>query len=234
MLKVENLSVKYGDIPALIDVSFEVSADEIVSVVGANGAGKSTLLAALSSLVPKTGGRVVLDGTEFTAMSAHDVVELGLIHIPEGRQLFPFMTVEENLIMGAFARRARARRSAQMAFVYDLLPRLKERRNQLISTMSGGEQQMCTIGRGLPGCPRFLMMDEPTLGLAPLLSAEVFQLAQRIRDEGIPILIVEQQVVQTLRICERSCVLENGRVVMCGPAHSLLQDDRLRQAYLGA
>jgi branched-chain amino acid transport system ATP-binding protein len=233
MLKVENLSVSYDGIPAIMDVSFEVRAQEIVSIVGANGAGKSTVLSALSGLVKKNSGRVALDGTDISDATAHDIVDLGLIHIPEGRQLFSFMTVEENLVMGAYAHHIRPRQAQQMEFVYSLLPRLKERRHQIVSTMSGGEQQMCAIGRGLMSCPRFLMMDEPTLGLAPLLCAEVFQLAQKIRDEGIPVLIVEQQVVQSLQISGRCYVLENGTIVMSGNAGSLLEDDRLRQAYLG-
>jgi branched-chain amino acid transport system ATP-binding protein len=233
MLSVSNLSVKYGGIRAVTDVSFSVNGNEIVSIVGANGAGKSTVLSALSGLVAKDAGQVMIDGTDITRVSAHEIVDLGLIHIPEGRQLFSFMTVEENLVMGAYARHARPRQSEQMEFVYNLLPRLKERRHQVVNTMSGGEQQMCAIGRGLMGCPRFLMMDEPTLGLAPLLCAEVLKLAQAICTEGIPVLIVEQQVVQTLRVSQRSYVLENGEVVMSGDSEDLLEDDRLRRAYLG-
>ena len=225
--------MNYGDVRAVNGVSFEVRAGETVSIVGANGAGKSTILAALSGVIGKSGGRVGIGGTDITAASAHDIVDLGLIHIPEGRRLFRFMSVEENLEMGAYAAHARARQKSQMEFVYDLLPRLKERRHQIVNTMSGGEQQMCAIGRGLMSCPKFLMMDEPTLGLAPLLCAEVFRLAREICAQGIPVLIVEQQVVQTLEISGRSYVLENGSIVIEGVSAELLHDDRLRQAYLG-
>jgi branched-chain amino acid transport system ATP-binding protein len=233
MLKVRDLEAHYGDIKALDGISLEVGNREIVGIVGANGAGKSTMLSTLSGLVASRTGIIEFDGNDITRLPAHKIVELGLIHIPEARRLFPFMTVEENLDMGAFNSAARARKAAQLEFVYQLLPRLEERRHQIASTLSGGEQQMCAIARGLMGCPRFLLMDEPTLGLAPLLSNEIFALILSIREEGIPILVVEQQVVKTLEVADRAYVMENGSIVMSGTGDALLKDDGLRKAYLG-
>ena len=233
MLRVRDLSVRFGDVQAVEQLSFDVGENQIVGLVGSNGAGKTTTLSAISALVKNRSGRIELDGKDISRLPPHKVVELGLIHVPEGRRLFPFMSVIENLEIGAYGKAARGRRRQQLDFIFDLLPRLAERRDQLAGTLSGGEQQMCAIGRGLMSCPRLLMLDEPTLGLAPMLVEEVFRLVQVIRDQGVPILIVEQQVVHVLETADYAYVLESGRGAMHGLGATLLQDDGLRRAYLG-
>jgi branched-chain amino acid transport system ATP-binding protein len=230
---VKDLSVWYDDIQILNGLSLSVAARQIVALVGANGAGKTTTLSAISGLVRKCAGAIMFEGENLMGLSATEIVRRGVIHVPEGRRLFPFMTVEENLAMGAYPAHARQRRAKQLDFVYGLLPRLSERRGQLANTLSGGEQQMCAIGRGLMSCPRLLMLDEPTLGLSPILSGEVFSLLKSIAAEEIPILVVEQQVVNTLQISDRAYVLENGACILAGSGRELLADDRLRRAYLG-
>jgi branched-chain amino acid transport system ATP-binding protein len=206
---------------------------QIIGLVGSNGAGKSTTLAAISGLVKGRAGRISMDGADLTTLPAHEIVGRGLIHVPEGRRLFPFMTVLENLELGSFGAAARHRRAEQLDYVFSLLPKLAERRQQLAVTLSGGEQQMVAIGRGLMSCPRLLMLDEPTLGLAPMLVEEIFGLVRSIRDNGIPVLIVEQQVVHVLECADYAYVLESGRCVMQGHGRELLNDDGLRRAYLG-
>lgn len=233
MLAVHNLSVRFGDVLALENFSFEVGPDQVVGIVGSNGAGKTTTLSAISGLIPRREGSVTFDGKSIGRLSAHEIVEHGLIHVPEGRRLFPFMTVQENLEIGAYPRSARARRQQQLDLVFSLLPKLKERRGQHAVTLSGGEQQMCAIGRGLMSCPRLLVLDEPTLGLAPMLVEEVFGLVRSIRDTGVPVLIVEQQVVHVLQNADYAYVLESGACVMQGAGRTLLADDGLRRAYLG-
>ena len=233
MLAVQNLSVRFGDVLALENFSFDVGADKVVAIVGSNGAGKTTTLSAISGLVGSREGTVTFDGEAIGALAAHEIVERGLIHVPEGRRLFPFMTVQENLELGAYPRSARPKRERQLDFVFSLLPKLKERRGQQAVTLSGGEQQMCAIGRGLMSCPRLLVLDEPTLGLAPMLVEEVFGLVRSIRDTGVPVLIVEQQVVHALQNADYAYVLESGACVMQGPGRTLLEDDGLRRAYLG-
>lgn len=233
MLSVRNLSVRYGDVLALDGLSFSVDQGQIIGLVGSNGAGKSTTLAALSGLVKGRSGTVSLDGQDLTALPAHDIVGRGIIHVPEGRRLFPFMTVLENLELGAFGTAARQKRAEQLDYVLALLPKLAERRQQMAGTLSGGEQQMVAIGRGLMSCPRLLMLDEPTLGLAPMLVEEVFRLVRAIRDSGVPVLIVEQQVVHVLECADYAYVLESGHCVMQGRGPDLLKDDGLRRAYLG-
>ncbi|MBN8941972.1 MAG: ABC transporter ATP-binding protein [Rhizobiales bacterium] len=233
MLTVRDLNVRYGDVLALEALSFAVGPGQIIGLVGGNGAGKTTTLSAISGLVKGRTGTIELDGQDITRLAAHQIVEHGLIHVPEGRRLFPFMTVQENLEIGAYGKAARARKGRQLDVVFGLLPKLAERRQQLAGTLSGGEQQMVAIGRGLMSCPRLLMLDEPTLGLAPMLVEDIFVLVKTIRDSGVPVLIVEQQVVHVLECADYAYVLESGRCAMQGLGHTLLQDDGLRRAYLG-
>ncbi|MBR1124897.1 ABC transporter ATP-binding protein [Bradyrhizobium lablabi] len=233
MLRVRDLNVNFGDVRAVEQLSLDVGAGQIVGLVGGNGAGKTTTLSAISALVKNRDGSIEFDGKDISRLAPHQIVEQGLIHVPEGRRLFPFMSVLENLEIGAYGKAARGRRKQQLEFIFDLLPRLAERRDQLAGTLSGGEQQMCAIGRGLMSCPRLLMLDEPTLGLAPMLVEEVFKLVKTIRDQGVPILLVEQQVVHALETADYAYVLESGRSAMQGLGATLLQDDGLRRAYLG-
>lgn len=233
MLRVRDLNVSFGDVRAVEQLSLDVGPGQIVGLVGSNGAGKTTTLSAISALVKNREGIIEFDGKDISRLAPHQIVEQGLIHVPEGRRLFPFMSVLENLEIGAYGKAARGRRKQQLEFIFDLLPRLAERRDQPAGTLSGGEQQMCAIGRGLMSCPRLLMLDEPTLGLAPMLVEEVFRLVKAIRDQGVPILLVEQQVVHALETADYAYVLESGRSAMQGLGVTLLQDDGLRRAYLG-
>lgn len=234
ILHVEGLCAGYGDVPVLDDVSLSVAAGEVVSVVGANGAGKTTLLRALCGLVTPTAGTVRFDGHELCGRAAHETVRTGLVMVPEGRQLFPFLTVTENLQLGAYHRAARRERAATLAEVLELFPVLAERGNQLAGQLSGGEQQMCALGRGLMARPKLLMLDEPSLGLAPIIVESVFALVRTLRDRGLTILLVEQNVGEALEMSSRGYVLEQGRVTMSAPADELLANERLQAAYLGA
>ena len=233
MLRLEAVDAFYGDLQALFAVSLEVRAKEIIALVGANAAGKSTTLRVISGLVTPRAGRLVLDDTDVTRTPAHRRVALGVVQVPEGRRLFPFMTVRENLLMGAHTPGARAERESRLAYVYTLFPILAERRSQLAGSLSGGEQQMCAIGRALMARPRLLMLDEPTLGLAPVLVGKIFETVRTINADGVTVLLVEQNVRQALALADRACVLESGRLVLEGPARSLLGDERLKRAYLG-
>ena len=233
MLRLEGIDAFYSDLQALADVSFEVRDKEIVALVGANAAGKSTTLRVISGLVAPRRGRVMLDDDDLTAVPAHARVDRGIVQVPEGRRLFPFMTVTENLLLGAHAGRARGERDRTLSYVYALFPVLGERRTQLAGSLSGGEQQMCAIGRALMARPRVLMLDEPTLGLAPVLVAKIFETVRAINGEGVTVLLVEQNVRQALTLAHRACVLESGRLVLQGPARDLLSDERLKRAYLG-
>ena len=233
MLRLEGVDAFYGDLQALADVSFQVNDGEIVALVGANAAGKSTTLRVISGLVNPRRGRVLLNGDDLTGLPAHERVDRGIIQVPEGRRLFPFMTVAENLLLGAHASRARADRERTLAHVYGLFPVLGERRTQLAGSLSGGEQQMCAIGRALMARPKILMLDEPTLGLAPVLVARIFETVRTINGQGVTVLLVEQNVRQALTLAHRACVLESGRLVLEGQARELLGDDRLKRAYLG-
>ena len=233
MLRLEGIDAFYGDLQALADVSFEVRDKEIVALVGANAAGKSTTLRVISGLVAPRRGRVLLNDEDLTVLPAHQRVDRGIVQVPEGRHLFPFMTVAENLLLGAHADRARGERDRTLAHVYGLFPVLGERRTQLAGSLSGGEQQMCAIGRALMALPRILMLDEPTLGLAPVLVARIFETVRTINGQGVTVLLVEQNVRQALTLAHRACVLESGRLVLEGPARELLGDDRLKRAYLG-
>lgn len=233
MLNVSGIDVFYGDLQVLWDVSFEVREKEILVLVGANGAGKSTTLKTISGLLKPRKGAIEFDGVRLDQLSPDKVIGQGVVHVPEARRLFREMTVEENLIMGSLAPEARKRRSRTIDWVYELFPRMKERRKQAAGTMSGGEQQMCAIGRGLMALPKVLMFDEPSLGLSPILVQEVFQIAKRINKEGVTVMLVEQNVRQTLAMCDRAYVLENGRVVLQGTGKELMADPHVKEAYLG-
>jgi branched-chain amino acid transport system ATP-binding protein len=233
MLKVENINVFYGDLQVLWGVSFEVREGEILVLVGANGAGKSTTLKTISGILKPKIGSIHFKGARLDLLPADKVISHGVVHVPEARRLFREMTVEENLIMGSLAPEAKKKRAETMAWVYELFPRMKERRKQLAGTMSGGEQQMAAIGRGLMALPKLLMFDEPSLGLAPILVEEVFNIVKKINGEGVTVLLVEQNVRQTLALCHRAYVLENGRVVLSGTGKELLNDDHVKEAYLG-
>jgi branched-chain amino acid transport system ATP-binding protein len=233
MLKVDHLNAGYGDIQVLWDVSFNVEEREFVVLVGANGAGKSTTLRTISSLIRPTSGEVWFDNRRLDNLAPHRIIDLGVAHIPEGRQLFPEMSVMENLETGALTPRAKAYRKQTLEWVMELFPRLGERRRQLAGTLSGGEQQMCAIARGLMSRPKLVLFDEPSLGLSPLLTQEVFRLARRIHGEGLTLLMVEQNVKQTLAFCDRAYVLENGRITMEGRGRELLENELVKKAFLG-
>ncbi|HEY5191171.1 MAG TPA: ABC transporter ATP-binding protein [Candidatus Deferrimicrobium sp.] len=233
MLKVSGIDVFYGDLQVLWDVSFEVREKEILVLVGANGAGKSTTLKTISGLLKPRKGSIEFDGVRLDQLSPDRVIGQGVVHVPEARRLFREMSVEENLIMGSLSPEAKKKRYETMDWVYQLFPRMKERRKQPAGTMSGGEQQMCAIGRGLMALPKIMMFDEPSLGLSPILVQEVFEIAKRINKEGVTVLLVEQNVRQTLAMCDRAYVLENGRVVLEGTGKILMDDPHVKEAYLG-
>ncbi|MHC1699495.1 MAG: ABC transporter ATP-binding protein [Humidesulfovibrio sp.] len=233
MLEIKNINVFYGDVQVLWDVSFTVEPGEIVALIGANGAGKSTTLRTISGLLrPKT-GEVTLDGQALHTIEPYELITLGIAHVPEARRLFVEMSVEENLDMGALRGQAKLKRKETKEMVFSLFPRLSERRRQLAGTLSGGEQQMLAIGRGLMGLPKVIMFDEPSLGLAPILVSEIFEIIKRIRLEGKTVLIVEQNVRQTLAIADRAYVLETGKVTMEGKGRDMLNDEHVKAAYLG-
>jgi branched-chain amino acid transport system ATP-binding protein len=233
LLELTDVRAGYGRFQALFDVSLEVRSGEAVAVIGPNGAGKTTLMRAISGLVRPTSGTIRLDDVDLAATPAHRIVGLGIAHVPENRRLFPRMTVEDNLRMGGFLPAARPRYGERLDFVYELFPRLRERRRQLAGTMSGGEQQMCAIGRALMSEPRLLLLDEPSAGLAPVVVQQVFGLLTRIRAGGLTVLIVEQNVKQVLRVVDRAYVLEAGRIRAAGAAAELLGSAALQEAYLG-
>lgn len=233
MLEVHNISAGYGSFRALFGVSIEVRAGEAVGVIGPNGAGKTTLLRVISKIIAPESGQVMMQGQDLRRVAAHRVVEMGIAHVPEHRRLFPRLTVEENLRMGAFHPEARRRFAERLDFVYDLFPRMKERRDQLAGTMSGGEQQMCAIGRALMSGPKLLLMDEPSAGLAPVIVQQVFDLVRRIRAEGYTVLIVEQNIQQVLQVVDRAYLLEVGTIKQSGNAADLLASPEIRRAYLG-
>ncbi len=232
MLKVDGVSAGYDGLQILHDVDLHVDEGEIVALIGANGAGKTTALRTISGLVRPTTGTITFDGQTLSTMEPHHIVRAGLVHVPENRELFGGLTVRENLEMGAFARTAEEREET-LAEVHELFPILEERENQVASTMSGGQQQMLAIGRALMARPRLLMLDEPSLGLAPKLVADVFAIVREINSRGITVLIVEQNAVQTLKLATRAYVLESGSITLEGRGTELLEDPRVRSAYLG-
>ena len=234
MLVLEGLAAGYGDLLAVRAVSLTVEEGECVALIGANGAGKTTTLRAISGLIPIRAGRAVFAGRSLTGLSPRRVVELGLAHVPEGRQVFPSLSVRENLEMGARAAPARAARRASLEEVFGLFPRLRERARQLAGTLSGGEQQMLAIGRGLMARPRLLLLDEPSLGLAPLAVRSIFEIVEAVNRRGTTILLVEQNVRRALALCHRGYVLENGEVTLSGGRETLLSSAHVRHAYLGA
>jgi branched-chain amino acid transport system ATP-binding protein len=233
MLEVKNLDTFYGKVQALWDVSINIDEAEIVALVGANGAGKSTLLNAISGVIHPTSGSIEFMGQRIDSMPPNDIVELGLSHIPEGRKLFTEMTVHENLEMGAYPSSAWKLRKETAEHIYEVFPILKERAGQLARTLSGGEQQMLAMGRGLMSRPKLCMFDEPSYGLAPRMLIEVFQVIKSLRDQGITVLLIEQNVPRTLEVADRAYVLENGRIVMEGECCNLLTDEYIKKAYLG-
>jgi branched-chain amino acid transport system ATP-binding protein len=233
MLRVERVNAGYGDVQVLWDVSFQVRAKEFVVLVGANGAGKSTIMRTISSILSPTSGAIWFEDQRIDQVPPYRIISHGIAHVPEGRQLFPEMTVAENLELGSLAPEARSHRKETMEWVLTIFPRLRERRKQMAGTLSGGEQQMCAIARGLMSRPKMILFDEPSLGLSPLLTQEIFRLTSKIHGEGITILMVEQNVKQTLAICDRAYVLENGRVVLEGKGQDLLENEQVKQAFLG-
>ncbi len=233
LLEVRGIDVFYGNVQALWGVSFDVTEGQIVTVIGANGAGKSTTLKTLAGLMKPKTGTVLFGGRDVTGLAPFELVEQGLVLIPEARQLWPAMTVLENLELGAYGRRARRDRARTLESVFAMFPHLKERVRQNAGTLSGGEQQMCAIGRGLMARPKLLLLDEPALGLAPMLVREVFTSLKTIRDQGVTVVLVEQNVSHALAIADRAFVLETGRITLSGPARELARDRRVRDSYLG-
>jgi branched-chain amino acid transport system ATP-binding protein len=233
LLRVDGIEVGYGDLTAVSDVSLEVREGEAVALIGANGAGKTTTLRAVSGLLPLRRGRIEFQGQRLDGLGPAEIAARGIAHVPEGRQLFPTMTVRENLELGARTRAARSGRAGMLERVFELFPRLRERREQLAGTLSGGEQQMCAIGRGLMARPRLLMLDEPSLGLAPVLVKAIFEDLGRINGQGITVLLVEQNVLRSLHLAHRGYVLENGRMTLSGRRDELLASGHIKQAYLG-
>jgi len=233
VLEVRSVAAAYGDVQALWDVSFSVEQGQVATLLGSNGAGKTTSLRVVSGLMPALEGEVLLNGDRISGMSPHRIVELGVIQVPEGRHLWPNMSVEDNLLLGAYSTRARSDRAVTLRSVYALFPRLAERRAQLAGTLSGGEQQMAAIGRGLMGKPQVLMLDEPSLGLAPILVDEVFRVITDIVAQGVTVLLVEQNVHRALEVAATASVIENGRVVLSKSAKEMADDPQVRSAYLG-
>jgi branched-chain amino acid transport system ATP-binding protein len=233
LLRIAALQAGYGDFQALFNITLQIAAGEIVTLIGANGAGKTTTLRVISGLLRPRSGSVQFKGKEIAKLPAHQIVTLGISHVPEGRQLFPHMSVEENLALGAYISRVRPRLKQKIEEQFELFPRLKERRKQLAGTLSGGEQQMVAVARGLMAEPTLLLLDEPSLGLAPNIVEEVFAKVQKIRDSGVTVLVVEQNVVDSLSISDRGYVVENGAITMQGSPQELLGNEKVRTAYLG-
>jgi branched-chain amino acid transport system ATP-binding protein len=233
MLKIESLNVKYGDIQVLWEVSLEAKEGELLALIGSNGSGKSTLLRAVTGLLKPSGGTIEYNGIRLNNRSPHQIVELGISMVPEGRRLFPKMTVHENLEIGAFLKEARERRLSTLDWVWEVLPVLRERGQQLAGSLSGGEQQMLAIGRALMARNKFLILDEMSLGLSPLLVKTIFKIIRQINQTGMSIFIVEQNVPMTLRTAHRAYIIENGRIVGQGEAKALLKSSHVKEAYLG-
>ena len=233
MLKVKNIDVSYKDIQVLWDISFEVKQGEFVVLLGANGAGKTTTLNAISGLLPVQNGNIEFMGQDVTKIRCHKIAGLGIVHVPEGRRLFSEMSVRENLEMGSLFPEAKSKRKETMKKVFELFPVLEERQNQEAGTLSGGQQQMLALGRGLMGLPKLLILDEPSLGLAPVLVKQIFENIRDINKQGVTVLLVEQNVVQTLNLCDRAYVLDNGEISLQGTGKELLNEPHIKEAYLG-
>ena len=234
LLHVDNIDVFYGNLQVLWDISLEVRSGEMVAIAGANGAGKSTLLKTISGLMHPVRGSIHFNSREITHLNAHEIVNLGISQVPEGRKPFPEMTVLQNLVIGSYSQKARALRNENLAKVYEFFPLLKKRKNQLAKTLSGGEQQMLVIGRGLMSNPRILIIDEMSLGLSPIFVRELFGVLHDIKAQGITILLVEQNVWQTLHEADRAYIIETGQLVLSGNARDLCEEDEVRNAYFGA
>ena len=233
MLDLKGINAGYGSFQALFDISLTVNAGEAVSVLGPNGAGQTTWMRVISGMTAPFSGEMEMEGKSLSSFPPHQIVELGIAHVPENRRLFPAMTVEDNLKLGAFAKTARGDSAKNLEFVYELFPRMKERRSQLAGTMSGGEQQMCAIGRAIMSGPKLLLMDEPSAGLAPVVVQQVFSLVRRIREEGYTVLIVEQNVQQVLQVVDRAYLIEAGPLIDSGKSEDLLESESVRKAYMG-
>jgi len=233
LFEIKDLHVNYGDMKMICGISLTVGEKEVVSLVGSNGAGKTTTLNTISGVIPKRSGAIYFEGKKIDHLSSHTRVELGLVQVPEGRLIFPEMTVYENLRVGSIIPHAKVKRAEAMASVFKMFPILKERKGQLAGTLSGGEQQMLAIARALMSRPKILMLDEPSLGLAPLMVREIYKIINEINHQGMTVFLVEQNVKQALSLCDRAYVLENGRIVLSGGGQELLENDRVRQSYLG-
>jgi len=233
LLKLESVNVAYGDVQVLWDVSMEIKQGEIVALVGANAAGKTSTINTISGISKPLSGSITFEGKPLHEMPAYEIVKLGIVQVPEGRRLFSHMTVLENLELGAYTSQARKARKESLELVFELLPDLKAKKNDMAASLSGGQQQMCAIGRGLMAKPRILMMDELSLGLAPMLVKQTFEIVKQINQQGTTILLVEQNIHQSLRISQSAYVLENGRIALSGKADELITDERLKTAYLG-
>ena len=233
MLELKSVDAGYASFQALFGVNLEVKAGEAVGVIGPNGAGKTTLMRVISGLIRPRGGSITMEGADVVKTPAHLIVSMGIAHVPENHRLFPRLTVEDNLKMGAFMPAARKKFAERLEVVFGLFPRMKERRNQMAGTLSGGEQQMCAIGRALMSDPKLLLLDEPSAGLAPVVVQQVFELVKRIRASGLTVLIVEQNVQQVLKVVDRAYLLEAGSIRASGTAQAMLNDESIKQAYLG-
>ena len=233
MLELNNLTAGYGSFQALFSVNLEVKEGEAIAVIGPNGAGKTTLLRTISGMLQVQSGNLSMEGTSLKDVPPYRIIDLGIAHVPENRRLFPSMSIEDNLRMGAFTPKARPNYEERLDFIFNLFPRLKERRSQIAGTLSGGEQQMCAIGRALMSSPKLLLMDEPSAGLAPVIVNQVFQLVQQIRDQGLTVLIVEQNIEQVLQIVDRAYLMEVGTIKISGKAEELIQSESIRKAYVG-
>jgi len=233
MLELNNLNAGYGSFQALFSVNLEVKKGEAIAVIGPNGAGKTTLLRTISGMLPVQSGNLSMEGTSLKDVPPYRIIDFGIAHVPENRRLFSSMSIEDNLRMGAFTPNARPHFEERLDFIFDLFPRLKERRSQIAGTLSGGEQQMCAIGRALMSSPKLLLMDEPSAGLAPVIVNQVFQLVQQIRDQGLTVLIVEQNIEQVLQIVDRAYLMEVGAIKISGKAEELIQSESIRKAYVG-
>ena len=233
MLEIKDLNVYYGVIQALQGISFEVNEGEVIALIGANGAGKTTTLHTLTGLISAKSGSIVLDGKDITKTPAHKIVKMGIAHVPEGRRIFQNLTVLDNIRLGAFTRKDKDGIAADVEKVYKLFPRLEERKTQIAGTLSGGEQQMLAMGRALMSKPRIVVMDEPSMGLSPILVSEIFDIIENIREQGTTVLLVEQNAKKALSIADRAYVLETGKIVLSGKASDLINDESVKKAYLG-